>query len=58
MGHTGVSRPLANPDKQVEVTADRCPDCGNKLEDPIIEIDSRCFLKSAYLAHYSLYSQI
>lgn len=55
VGHKGVSRPLANPDKQVEVTADRCPDCGNKLGDPIIEIDSRCLLKSA---HYSLYSQI
>jgi transposase len=34
-GHTGVSRPLANPDKQVEVTAYRCPDCGTELGDPI-----------------------
>ena len=34
-GHKGVSRPLANPDKQVEVTADRCPDCGTELGDPV-----------------------
>jgi len=35
VGHKGVSRPLASPDKQVEVTADRCPDCGTKLGDPV-----------------------
>jgi transposase len=35
VGHKGVSRPLANPDRQVKVTADRCPDCGTELGDPI-----------------------
>ncbi len=40
VGHKGVSRPLANPDKQVEVTADRCPDCGAELGDPL-RIESR-----------------
>jgi transposase len=35
VGHKGVSRPLANPDRQVEVTTDRCPDCGTELDDPI-----------------------
>jgi transposase len=35
VGHSGVSRPLANPDKEVEVTADRCPECGTELGDPI-----------------------
>jgi len=34
-GHKGVSRPLANPDRQVEVAIDRCPDCGTELGDPI-----------------------
>jgi len=34
-GHKGVSRPLANPDRRVEVAMDRCPDCGAKLGDPI-----------------------
>ena len=33
-GHKGVTRPLATPDSQVEVTADRCPDCGAKLGTP------------------------
>jgi transposase len=35
LGHEGVTRPQAKPDKQVEVTADQCPDCGTKLSDPI-----------------------
>ena len=34
IGHEGVTRPHAKPDKQVEVTADRCPDCGTKLGEP------------------------
>ena len=33
-GHKGVTRPLAKPDKQVDVTKDRCPDCGTELGDP------------------------
>jgi len=34
VGHKGITRPQAKPDKQVDVTADRCPDCGTKLGDP------------------------
>ena len=34
IGHIGVTRPLATPDSQVEVTADRCPDCGSELGHP------------------------
>ena len=34
VGHKGVTRPSAIPDSQVEVTADRCPDCGAKLALP------------------------
>jgi transposase len=34
IGHKGVTRPPAKPDKQVEVTAERCPDCGTDLGDP------------------------
>ena len=33
-GHKGLTRPIAKPDKQVQVTRDRCPDCGMKLGDP------------------------
>jgi len=33
-GHKGVTRPRAKPDKQVEVLADRCPDCGAELGNP------------------------
>jgi transposase len=40
VGHKGVSRPLANPDKEVEVTAYRCPECGTELGDPV-RIESR-----------------
>jgi transposase len=35
LGHEGVTRPQAKPDKQVEVTADQCPDYGTELGDPI-----------------------
>jgi transposase len=35
IGHEGVTRPHAKPDRQVEVTADRCPDCGTGLGNPI-----------------------
>ncbi|KAF5411019.1 MAG: hypothetical protein C5S47_05230 [Candidatus Methanogasteraceae archaeon] len=28
-GHEGTTRPPAKPDRQVEVTKDRCPDCGS-----------------------------
>lgn len=35
LGHEGVTRPQASPDRQVEVTADQCPDCGTELGDPI-----------------------
>ncbi len=34
-GHPGLTRQQAKPDRQVEVTADRCPDCGTKLGHPI-----------------------
>lgn len=34
VGHKGVTRPLPTPDSQVEVTADRCPDCGAELGIP------------------------
>lgn len=35
LGHEGVTRPQACPDRQVEVTTDQCPDCGTELGDPI-----------------------
>lgn len=35
IGHKGVTRPHAKPDRQVEVTANHCPDCCAKLGDPI-----------------------
>ena len=34
IGHKGITRPNAVPDSQVEVAADRCPDCGAKLGAP------------------------
>jgi transposase len=34
VGHKGVTRPLAVPDNQVEVTADQCPNCGAELGNP------------------------
>jgi transposase len=33
-GHKGVTRPCAKPDRQVEVTTDRCPECGSDLGSP------------------------
>jgi transposase len=35
IGHEGVTRPQAKPDRQVAVTTDRCPDCGTELGAPI-----------------------
>jgi len=40
IGHKGVTRPYAIPDRQVEVTIDRCPDCGSDLGAPF-RIDSK-----------------
>jgi DNA repair exonuclease SbcCD ATPase subunit len=40
IGHKGLTRPQAKPDRQVDVTADRCPDCGTELGDPF-RIDSK-----------------
>jgi transposase len=40
IGHKGVTRPYAAPDSQVEVTADRCPECGSELGAPF-RIDSK-----------------
>jgi len=40
MGHKGVTRPYVTPDRQVEVTMDRCPDCGAELGSPF-RIDSK-----------------
>ena len=34
IGHKGITRPYAKPDRQVEITMDRCPDCGAKLDNP------------------------
>jgi len=33
-GHKGVTRPPAKPDRHVDATKDRCPDCGAELGDP------------------------
>ena len=40
VGHKGSTRPYATPDRQVEVTMDRCPDCGTDLGAPF-RIDSK-----------------
>jgi transposase len=40
VGHKGLTRPHATPDRQVEVTMDRCPDCGTDLGAPF-RIDSK-----------------
>jgi transposase len=40
IGHKGVTRPYAAPDSLVEVTVDRCPDCGADLGAPF-RIDSK-----------------
>lgn len=34
VGHKGLTRPTAKPDRQVHVTRDLCPDCGALLGDP------------------------
>lgn len=34
IGHKSTTRPYAAPDRQVEVTLDRCPDCGTDLGSP------------------------
>jgi transposase len=34
IGHKGTTRPYTTPDMQVEVTMDRCPDCGADLGSP------------------------
>jgi transposase len=36
IGHKGITRPSAIPDCQIEVTADRCPDCGADLGNPFL----------------------
>ncbi len=33
-GHKGVTRPFTTPTRQVDVTAERCPDCGTELGPP------------------------
>jgi transposase len=40
IGHKGVTRPYAAPDRQVEVTMDHCPGCGADLGAPF-RIDSK-----------------
>ena len=40
IGHKGVTRPYATPDRQVKVTMDRCPDCGTDLGAPF-RIDTK-----------------
>jgi transposase len=34
VGHKGVTRPQAKPDRQVDVTLERCPECGTELGTP------------------------
>lgn len=33
-GHKGLTRQIAKPDKQLNVTRDLCPECGTKLGSP------------------------
>jgi transposase len=40
VGHKGLTRPYATPDRKVELTMDRCPDCGTDLGAPF-RIDSK-----------------
>ena len=40
IGHKGLTRQTAKPDKEVQVTKDLCPDCGAKLGDPF-KIESK-----------------
>jgi transposase len=39
-GHKGVTRPRAEPDKQVDVTMGRCPYCDAELSNPV-SVESR-----------------
>jgi transposase len=34
IGHKGLTRPTAKPDRQVQITKEICPDCGAKLGNP------------------------
>jgi transposase len=61
IGHKNLTRPQAKPDRQVEVTSDRCLDCETELGDPfrieskiIEEIpDPRPIIVTEYkIAHY------
>ena len=40
IGHKGVTRPFPTPNSQIEVTMDRCPDCGAALGTPF-KIESK-----------------
>lgn len=40
IGHKGLTRSYSAPDSKVEVTSDRCPDCGSELGSPF-RIESR-----------------
>jgi len=40
MGHKGLTRQTAKPDREVQVMKDLCPDCGAKLGDPF-KIESK-----------------
>jgi transposase len=40
IGHKGLTRQTAKPDREVQVTKDLCPDCGAKLGDPF-KIESK-----------------
>jgi transposase len=40
IGHKGVTRPFPTPDSQIEVTMNRCPDCGAALGTPF-KIESK-----------------
>ena len=40
IGHKGLTRQTAKPDREVQVTKDSCPDCGAKLGDPF-KIESK-----------------
>ena len=48
-GHKGVTRPLAKPNRQVEVMKDRCPDCGTELGAPF-SVESKRFLNHSLLS--------
>jgi transposase len=61
LGHKGVTRSYATPDRQVDVTADRCPECGTdlglpfRIESKIIEEIPRpqpTIITGYKIAHY------